>query len=167
LALLLNNRGYSHFRYNYKVNSLIRWEAFTQWQFNALTKISQRWLTGTGPRFKLSEYEKAKFYFGLTYMYEYEELNLPEIYNNDHRLSSYFTFTLLPEKGIRFTNTTYIQPLIKDFTDFRVSNDTNLSFAINKHLKFTTVFGFLYDSNPPVDVPQTNYLINNGLQYKF
>lgn len=162
-----DNRGFSHFRYNYKINNLIRWEVFTQLQFNTLTKINRRWLNGIGPRFKLSNYEKAKFYFGLAYMFEYEELLDPVIYYNDHRLSSYFTFTLIPEKTIKFSNTTYVQPLLKDFNDFRISNDSNLIFDINKHLKFTTIFSFLFDSNPPTEVPSTNYVIKNGLLYKF
>ncbi len=162
-----DNRGHAHFRYNYKINALVRWEFFTQVQFNSLTKIRLRSLTGTGPRFKLSNYEKAKFYWGIAYMFEYEELVDPIVFHNDHRISSYFTFTLIPEKTIRFSNTTYAQPLINNFNDFRIANDSNLVFDINKNLKFTTVFSFLYDSNPPIDIPNTNYVIRNGLQYKF
>lgn len=161
-----DNRGYCHFRYNRKINELIRWELFTQVQFNSLTKINQRWLTGIGPRLKLSEYEKAKFYFGIAYMYEFEELKEPKIFHRDHRLSSYFTFTLLPETQVKLVNTTYIQPLIRDFTDFRVSNDTALSFRISKSLRFTTSLSFLYDENPPLEVPQLNYLLKNGIEYK-
>jgi hypothetical protein len=162
-----DNRTYAHFRYNRKINELVRWEYFFQIQSNALIKVEQRILNGTGPRLKLSEYEKAKFYFGLAYMFEYEVLDEPRIINRDHRLSSYFTFTLLPENDISMVNTTYIQPLIDDFNDFRVANDTNLQFAITKKLRFTTVVTFLYDAVPPVGIPGLNYQIRNGLTYRF
>src|SRR5687768_11881878 len=72
-----SNSGFGHLRYNRKLGSAIRWEAFTQIQYNSLTKIDKRILFGTGPRFKLTQYETAKFYFGVAYMYEYEELLEP------------------------------------------------------------------------------------------
>jgi hypothetical protein len=43
-----------HLRYNHKFSNLIRWEVFTQLQTNKITKIENRFLAGTGPRFKLS-----------------------------------------------------------------------------------------------------------------
>ncbi|GLR15489.1 DUF481 domain-containing protein [Portibacter lacus] len=162
-----DNRAYAHLRYNRKLNEWVRLEYFFQIQNNALTKVRERILNGIGARMKLSNFEKAKFYFGLAYMHEYEVLTEPVIKNNDHRISSYFTFTLLPEDGISLSNTTYIQPLIKDFNDYRVSNDTNLQFAISKNLHFSTIFTFLYDAKPPIEVPSLNYQIRNGIIYKF
>lgn len=162
-----DNRTYAHFRYNRKINELIRWEYFFQIQNNSLIKVEQRILNGTDPRLKLSEYENAKFYFGLAYMFEYEALDEPRIINRDHRLSSLFTFTLLPEDDISLINATYIQPLIDDFNDFRVANDTNLQFAITEKLGFSTVVTFLYDAVPPVGIPTLNYQIRNGLSYQF
>lgn len=162
-----DNRGYGHFRYNRKFTDLIRFEIFTQVQYNSLTKIKSRSLSGIGPRFKLSQHENAKFYWGLAYMYEYEVIAEQEQVNNDHRGSTYFTFTLLPVKDITFSNTTYIQPLLTDIQDYRVSNDSNLDFKINENLKFNTIFSFLYDEEPPADVPKLNYLVRNGLSYQF
>ncbi|WP_235296026.1 DUF481 domain-containing protein [Portibacter marinus] len=162
-----DNRAQAHFRYNREFNEWVRMEYFFQIQNNTLTKIESRILNGVGPRIKLSQYEKAKFYYGIAYMYEIEHLTNPEIVNRDHRISSYFTFTLLPEKGISLSNTTYIQPLIKDFNDFRVFNDSNLDFAITSNLRFTTSVSFLYDAEPPENVPGLNYQVRNGLTYKF
>ena len=100
-------------------------------------------------------------------MYEYEELSDPEITNKDNRLSSYFTFTLAPVKTISLRNTTYAQPKMEDFKDYRLANNTVLSFGITNNLRFTTVFSFLYDSRPPLDVPTINYQVKNGLNYTF
>lgn len=162
-----NNAGFGHLRYNRKINEVLRLELFTQIQYNSLTKITSRILNGGGIRLKLSEYETAKFYYGLTYMYEHEELKQPELINKDHRLSSYLTFTLTPVETIRFRNTTYVQPKFGDVYDYRLSNDTSMSFKINKHLRLTTNFHYLYDSRPPVEVPSINYEITNGLTFAF
>ena len=162
-----NNAGFGHLRYNRKVNDLIRIELFTQIQYNSLTKITSRILNGAGIRLKLSQYETAKFYFGLTYMNEYEELKNPEIINRDHRLSSYLTFTLNPVKAISFRNTTYVQPKFGEVYDYRLSNDTSMFFKINKHLRLVTQFHYLYDSRPPADVPSVNYEVTNGLAFSF
>ena len=162
-----DNRGFTHLRYNYKVNPVIRLEAFSQIQFNRLLKIDQRNLNGLGIRLKLSDLERAKFYFGLAYMNEYEEVEEPEEINTDHRASSYLTFSLFPEPTVTLTNTTYIQPKLDDIEDYRLSNDTNLSFQITEHLKFVAVLNFLYDANPPLEVPNTVYTVRNGLTYGF
>jgi hypothetical protein len=162
-----NKSGFVHFRYNRKLSDLIKLEAFTQAQFNALIKIESRLLNGFGIRLKLSQYEKAKFYYGLTYMHESEKLKDRAVTDQANRMSSYFTFTLSPESIVTFSNTTYIQPLIGNINDFRVSNDTNLSFKINKHLSLNTMLHYLFDSRPPIDVPTSNYQIYNGLTFKF
>ena len=41
--------SFLHLRYNYKLTKILRWEAFTQLQQNAITKIQFRYLIGTGP----------------------------------------------------------------------------------------------------------------------
>lgn len=162
-----NNSGFGHFRYNRKFNPTIRGELFTQIQYNSVTKIDTRWLNGVGLRFKLSQYENAKIYWGIAGMYEYEKLIDPKIIQEDIRLSSYLTFTLIPVETISLQNTTYIQPLANDFNDFRFSNNTLLNFGITENLKFVTTFSFLYDSRPPIDIPRVNYIVKNGLTYRF
>ncbi len=162
-----NNSGFGHFRYNRKLNDVIRAEFFTQIQYNSVTKITKRILNGIGVRLKLSPHETAKIYWGLAIMNEYEELSDPKIINKDNRLSSYFTFTLAPVQKISIRNTTYVQPKLNDFQDYRLANSTLLNFGITNHLKFNTVFSFLYDSRPPIDVPTVNYLVKNGLNYTF
>jgi len=159
--------GFGHVRYNRKLSKLIRLELFTQAQFNEVSKIDVRYLNGVGIRLKLSQFERAKFYYGITYMNEYEEIIDSDFINRDHRMSSYFSFTLSPETGISLSNTTYIQPLVNDFRDYRLSNDTRLFFKITGRLNFVTTFHYLFDANPPIGVPKSNYQVDNGLTYGF
>ena len=146
---------------------MIRWEVFTQVQYNNQTKLNLRYLAGSGPRFKLTPYEEAKFYWGVAYMFEYEELTDPGVVHQDHRMSSYFSFTLKPVDNVSFVSTTYVQPLIKDFADYRLLNENVLSLAITGHLSLDIKFQVSYDAAPAEGVPNTIYTSRNGLTYSF
>ena len=161
------DNGFAHFLYNYKLSKAIRWEIFTQLQYNSLTLLQRQVLIGTGPRFKLTQYETAKFYFGAAYVYEYEEVSDTTMLHHDHRASSYFTFTLSPEETVSFISTTYVQPLLTNFDDFRISNETNLSLDITRKLALNVTFQYFYDSRPPVGVPKNIYSFSNGIYLEF
>lgn len=62
-----------HLRYNYKFNHLIRFELFTQFQQNEILMIQERWLNGTGLRFKLADIENFRAYLGFLGMFEVEK----------------------------------------------------------------------------------------------
>lgn len=161
------NSGFGHLRYNRKLGNVVRWELFTQIQYNSLTKIDQRILGGTGFRFKLTPYENARFYFGVAYMYEYEKLLDPELYNKDHRASSYFSFTLTPTETVTMMSTLYVQPLLKDAQDYRLSNESSLVLGITKKLSLNAIFKYAYDSRPPEGVPLSTYSFSNGIELQF
>ena len=161
------DNGFAHLRFNTKLSKVIRWEVFTQIQYNNLTKVNMRYLIGTGPRFKLTPYESAKFYWGVAYMFEYEDLIDPMVVHQDHRLSSYFSFTLAPVENVSFISTTYVQPLLKDFSDYRLHNENVLSLAITGNLSFDVRFQVSYDVEPPTGVPNLIYKSVNGLTYQF
>jgi hypothetical protein len=162
-----SNTGFGHLRYNRKLGEVVRWEVFTQIQYNSLTKIDKRILGGTGFRFKLTPYEKAKFYLGVAYMYEYEELLDPLVYNKDHRASSYFTFSLFPADNVSLVSTMYVQPLLRDARDYRLSNESTLILDITKKLSLNATFKYAYDAVPPAGVPTNTYSFSNGLELEF
>ena len=162
-----SNSGFGHLRYNRKLGEVIRWELFTQIQYNSLTKIDKRILGGTGFRFKLTPYDAARFYLGVAYMYEYEELLDPLVYNKDHRASSYFSFSLYPVENITLMSTLYVQPLLKDARDYKLSNESQLIVGITKKLNLNFTFKYAYDSRPPIDVPLNTYSFLNGIELQF
>lgn len=161
------NSGFGHLRYNKKLGEAVRWEVFGQVQYNSLTKIGKRILGGTGPRFKLTQYEHAKFYFGIAYMYEYEESLEPLVFLRQHRMTSYFSFSLLPEESVSFTSTIYVQPLLRDASDYRISNETSLVLGITEKLSLNASFRYAYDAVPPVGVPKSVYSFANTLEVQF
>ncbi|MEO6132148.1 MAG: DUF481 domain-containing protein [Saprospiraceae bacterium] len=162
-----SNTGFGHLRYNHKFGKAVRWEVFTQLQYNALTKIKKRAIIGSGPRFKLTQLDNARFYLGIAYMFEYEEDVDTYIFHRDHRISSYFTFTLSPDEAVTFTSTTYGQPLLADWRDYRLSNETSLSLDISKKLSLSANFKYAFDSRPPDGVPHNIYSFSNGLSLSF
>lgn len=165
------NNGFQHFRYNYKMNSLFVWEAFTQVQYNELIKLRLRWLLGTGPRIQLLNQNKSRVFFGLMYMFEYDEEYFETLdvtdFHRDHRISSYFSYYLEPTEQFSIAGTTYIQPVINELSDIRISTQTNFLFKISERLQFSTAFSLTYDSDVPEGVLNTIYRLTNGLRWNF
>lgn len=157
-----------HFRYNYKLNEWLRWEAFTQLQKNKVTDIDLRVLVGTGPRFKIHHSKKLALYAATSAMYEYEEdVTTPKVYKKVIRNSSYVTCTYKPVDNLVMTITTFYQPLFANPADYRVLNEVNINIAIIKNFSFVTTWSYLYDSRPVPGTPDVNYSLSSGVRYKF
>ena len=162
-----SNNGFIHMRYTDPVSEYISWEFFSQMQYNKLTKIDNRWLTGTGARFQLTEFDNALFFWGLMYMYERERVLDPDLLNSHHRLSTYFSFNLKPQETVTFGSTTYVQPRIDKWSDYRLLTENTLSLGITDKLSLSIRLRVTYDRDPPIDVPTLTYDMYNGLTYRF
>lgn len=143
------NSGFFHLRYNYKIKDWLRWEAFTQIQYNKLNGIRLRYLLGTGPRFKVVQVEKFKTYIGTLYMFEYEVNSDKTQKLFQGRFSGYLSFSLRPVKSVEIVSTTYYQPRFDVIKDYRISTDNSLNFKFYKMLSFGVNFRLNYDSRPP------------------
>lgn len=165
----INNAGFSHLRYNYQYTKWFRWEVYTQLQLNELLSLKYRSLTGTGARFKLNHGETVKTYLGVSAFYEYEEIqDIEETINSDIRMSNYFVISIkFPKNRGEFASTTYYQPLFTNFSDYRLTNQSLIQINLSKRLSFTTSVNYFFDFNPPIDVKQSTFSINNGLRLTF
>jgi len=162
------NKGVQHLRYNYRFHKRLSWEVFLQNQYNAISKIDYRRLAGTGPRYKLSMSEKYKAYMGSLLMYENEKTTeTPSITHQDWRNSTYLSFSFYFNENISLVSTSYYQPKLQEFSDYRISHQSALAFKILKNLSFKTAFNFTYDANPVVGIPQKEYELTNGLVCSF
>ncbi|PLX06218.1 MAG: hypothetical protein C0596_17215 [Marinilabiliales bacterium] len=165
----LSNTGFLHARYTRKLNDSWRIETFAQIQTNEKLLIDKRTLLGIGPRLKLFSKDNLKSSFGALYMYEIEQ-TLEEIHQNnlDHRLSSYFTFTYaFPNDNFEINTITYYQPVVTNFSDFRITNQTNLSFQFIKSLSFEVGINYLFDASPPVGVISNSFATKMGVKLVF
>ena len=158
----------SHFRYNYRFHPRIAWEFFVQGQYNKISLIDFRGILGTGPRFKLTTAENYKFYLGTLVMYEHEEIadGVTPIQRNI-RGSSYLSFSLYPIETLSFSSTTYYQPKISQFNDYRISSQSSLIITIYKNMAFSIDYSFTYDSFPAIGIPNSQYNFTTGLAYSF
>lgn len=158
------NYGFLHFRYNYKIDSVLRWEAFTQIQENAITKIKSRILIGTGPRFKISGTKKLHLYAASLVMHETDkETNNPGIINQ-WRNSSYLSLTFLPNERIELTTTTYYQPVLFDIADYRLLNNINFRIKASNKLAVNITWNYQFDSTPAIGITKNTYTFNTGLE---
>ena len=163
------NKGTQHLRYNYKLRPRIAWEAFAQGQFDAVSNIDFRGLLGTGPRFKLTTADKYRFYLGTLVMYEYEKISETVARNirRDVRGSIYLSFSLYPSDQLSVVSTTYYQPKLDSWGDYRISNENSIAFQLYKGLGFKSGFVLSLDTFPAPGVPDLQYEWTNGLVYSF
>lgn len=162
------SKNSQHFRHNYKLNKQFSIESFIQSQQNEIAAIRFRGLIGSGIRYKFTTSEKYKLYLGSLIMYENEKvISDTEKNHKDWRSSSYFSMSLFPKKNISIVSTTYFQPRLNQFSDFRISSQTTLALKIIKNLSFSTTFTYQYDEFPVLGIPKELYRLTNGIVYSF
>ncbi|WP_310992736.1 DUF481 domain-containing protein [Aequorivita marina] len=162
------NKGVQHLRYNYKLYPQLVWEVFGQAQYNKISKIRFRGLVGMGPRFKLTKLENYKLYLGTLIMYEHQELSdgvtpVERIF----RGSAYFSFSLFPTETLSISSTTYYQPRLNKFSDFRIASETSLMLTLYRNFSFKTTYTFTFDDSPAINIPNSQYELTSGIVYSF
>lgn len=160
------NTGYQHVRWNEKLTDRLTWEAFVQAQYNKVLRLDFRGLMGTGPRLKLFKNEKIHLYVASLYMFEHEEITDGDP-RDAHRLSSYLTFVWKINEHVSFAQTTFWQPNLGRFSDYRIAHDSSFGIDITHRLSFGAQFNLLYDTNQPEGVPALTYQVRNGIEWKF
>ncbi len=161
------NRGYEHFRYNYKVRDWFTWEAFVQAQYNKPLRLDFRGLVGVGPRVKLFVTKTARAYVASLVMVERERITDSDRVRRDIRLSNYVSFTVQPNPKLRLASTTYYQPNTRDPGDYRIASDSTFSAGVTDKLAVFASLSVLYDTRPPLGVVSTSYAFKNGIVYGF
>lgn len=161
------SKGFQHIRFNKYFSKLLVGEAFTQLQYNHIQKLKLRWLGGSGIRMQLIKKDSLYANWGVSGMYEYEELTDNSTFSRLFRFSSYLSFNYQLNKLLNNQFIIYYQPVVQNFSDYRVSLDLQLSIQITKKLQFITTYNHLYDSNPPKNVSNHDFSIKNGIKYAF
>lgn len=160
------NKGFSHLRYNFDPTRKYIPELFLQAQYDHSRKLSQRYLAGGGLRIVAVRAQNFFLAFGITGMYEREELSTGEI-TNIARASDYVSVKMKKKDLLTYSFTLYVQPAISDIEDVRILFGSELSVAISKRLSLKTELEYLHDSKPPEDTKQYDLSIDNGLRFSF
>lgn len=159
------NNGFLHFRYNTKLFKTLRWEAFTQLQYNNLLLVKQRFLLGTGPRVKLLDKLNVRVYAGVAAMYEQEQYKTVQADEHNLRMSNYISWTISQAKKLSFTGTVYYQPLANHWADYRVNAQSSLSIFLTEKLYFRNTLNFMYDEVPAETAVSKVYNVMAGVGY--
>lgn len=164
----LIDNTFFHFRYNYKITPILRWEVFTQLQQNVIANIRSRYLIGTGPRFKILSTGLIRLYAATLIMYEREkEKTVNGTLHSDFRSSSYISFTITPDKMLEIISTTFFQPLLNNWNDYRILNQASLRVKAGKKFSIRINWNYLNDSYPVAGIPSVNYTLSTGFNYDF
>jgi hypothetical protein len=163
--------GWLHARYAHDTRTPFMPEAFSQIQFNPVQRIDHRLMNGLGTRIKALESDSlpVNLYLGALIVQEYERLTEQAQFqvNRAFRLSSYVNLTVKPTPGANLTLTGYYQPKLDEWSDYRVSMDTRLQFAITTMVGFTFTFHLMYDNAPPPGLQHAFYDLSNQLTFTF
>jgi hypothetical protein len=165
----LTNKNVQHLRYNYRFHQKVAFESFVQFQMDQVSSINHRTLVGLGTRYKIDQSKKNTFYLGTLIMYEQENsvgVN-GDVIEKNMRGDFYFSFSLRPKKAIAITSTTYYQPKINVFKDYRISSETSFILTFFKSVDLTTTFSYQFDTFPVFGIPKEQYKLENGITFSF
>lgn len=159
---------YLHLRYGRRINKWLSWEFFTQYLNNEITQIEARFLSGTGLRFIIIKNKFFRLNAGCLFMFEKEkEATHPVVTHDDWRNSSYVSCSWTPKENIELITTTYFQPLLKKFSDYRVLNQAAFKVKASRHFALSVKWNYLHDRFPAGEAPRTTYSFSTGVDYDF
>ncbi len=167
-----SNQALAHLRHVQSMNDFLQLEFFLQFDYNKKRLLLSRELAGAGVRFKLLSEKSIKIRYGLAYMFEHEEYDLPA--NSSHgrltdanRLSSYATFGVLLKDGFNFVSVTYFQPKITGWNDYKAISDNSFISELSNLLDITFGVSLRYDSRAPDTIKKLDTVTKFGLSFKF
>ena len=173
---VVSNSIFSQLRYNYNFSAKSRLFAFAQVQSNAILLLEHRLLGGAGFRQNIIEKKKDttrvfKIDLSVGIMQEEELLNRTDLPVAEKYYTNY-TRSVISIVGVyevtdvfTIVNTTYLQKCIKDFSDYRLLNETNLMFSINEMLSVSLDLEYRFDSDPPSTLKDTDFNTNFGFVF--
>ena len=152
------NKGFSHIRHTYIIRPNIKYELFTQAEFNKARLLDRRTLIGSGFRYVLKAPDGLAV--GLSYMLENEKISDTEEVYSRGRLSSYLHLLKKKNDLFNFENTIYYQPVWNNFSNFRIIYEGEYKIKISNSFSLLSKLMFRYDSKPYGD------LLNYDLEFK-
>ncbi len=167
------NESFVHLRHIHQRNKRFAWEAFSQFSSDEFTRLKLRGLLGGGARLTLGEIsDQRAFYLGVGGFYERERLDIDATSNADEKSNTVRGNTYLVAKHqfnnqVSLVSSTYYQPALDEFSDFRAIEDVSLVSNLTNDMAFRVGLKIEYDSEPPLNVDETDTTIHVGLSLHF
>lgn len=162
----ISNNGFFHLRLTKKLNNTIDSETFFQNEFNDFILLQNRNLIGLSFRKTLVTVKKHTFVSSLGIMYEEESVwNVKQ--TCDYKFSHFFLYQYSFAEKSYFYVCNYYQPLISNFSDYRLLTDAVLSISLSKHIALKHSLNYRYNSKPPYTVKNYDLELNHGISITF
>ncbi|MFC1555663.1 DUF481 domain-containing protein [candidate division KSB1 bacterium] len=165
-----SNEALIHLRHIFFPDRRIQPESFTQIDYNKKRALEFRSLFGGGVRFQLLNEEKKVLALGGSLMYEHERIGISGLAERETdlvRLSSYFSGNIAFGEIINWACTAYIQPYVRDFSDFRLIIDTDFQIPLTAMIAFDLSFRSRFDNMPPANIKKHDSALNAGIAVSF
>jgi len=163
------DKTFLHYRYINNAKEKITWESFFQLQDDEFKLLKLRTLLGVGYRVNLSTDNKkshSRIGIGMFYSREEQEDSLLTI-DELVRANIYFTYHFKVNKNVNFLSTTYYQPDIEQFSDYRALEQLSFEFNFSKDLLYFVSLDIGYDNRPVNGLEKGDTSYKSGITYRF
>lgn len=167
---LFDNR-FAQLRYSYLVSDATQTFTFVQAQQNETLRLRERWLVGNGVRRQFGSGDGFSVNLGTWAMWELEEVTPDAVTPGEDARSSVFRMSNIAvlrhdfSEGARIMGTTYFQPRIDAFGDFRVLSELALLVPVTERIRLTVSTDWRHDSRPPPSLRADDFTMNFGIAY--
>lgn len=165
------NRFFEHLRYRYQISDRLLAEVYGQHEFDGVKRLKLRALAGAGPKVEVLRHKSYGLDLGVSYMLEYEALQDDGpmdsgVTDLQHRNSTYLVGRYELDERVQFFETFYFQPRLTGASDYRILNESQISFSITKRLSFATALNISYDANPPDTIKKLDTALKSSLTFE-
>lgn len=160
------NSGNTHLRYSQKVLPYLKWEVFSQAEFNEFQKLKLRTVNGGGLRWRLYSGDENSLFLGTGLYYE-DEVVIDDDDQNNFRGNLYLSFRRLVRNLLEITMTGYYQPSHKTMSDYRVRMNLGLEFKVLKGLTWVNEIRYMADTRPPEGIRREDVFFNVGMSLRY
>ncbi len=160
------HNGNAHLRYAQILFPLVKWEVFTQAEFNEFQHLGLRTLNGGGLRWQIYKGVEDSFFLGTGFYYE-NEVVIDDEDQNNFRGNLYVSFRRMVSQIIEITMTGYYQPSHKTFLDYRVRLDLGIEFKVSESISWSNEIRYFADTRPPAQTAKEDLFYNVGINLSY
>lgn len=177
---ILLNGGFVHFRLRDNTGKLLLVEHYTQYQWDGVRGLKNRFLLGSNLRQRLQHDEKGSLYAGFGAFYEFEQwgfgavptvrrpVDLTDVNKNLLKFNVYIRFFRQIAHNLRFGSTFYYQARPEYFfADYRLAGNFELIFQVNRNFEFRLNYDGIYDTAPVVPIDRFYFTLANRFVFRF
>lgn len=167
-----SNEALAHLRFVQALNPNLKFEVFTQMNYDKSLLLLFRGLGGAGLRFKLFDDRSSVLWFGSAYMLEYERYSAPRRIIDKkkvlaNRWSNYLSYNLSIHKNVSISSVIYFQPRFDLFKDARILSENSLLVNLSRSFSLSVDFDLRYDRLTPIGIKEVDTKSKVGLIYNF